>query len=50
MGHKFPCNILIKLHVGCEMLDERPNLSKKKGILKKLLDCNQCETCINKGS
>ena len=30
VGHNFPCNILIKLHVGCEMLDERPKLSKKK--------------------
>ena len=52
MGHKFPCNMLIKLHVGCEMLDELPKLSTKKkyGILKKLLDCNQCKTCINKGS
>ena len=53
MGHKFPCNIFIKLHVGCEMSDELPKLSTKKkkcGILKKLLDCNQWKTCINKGS
>ena len=50
VGYNFPCNVLIKLDVVCEILDERPKLSKKYGILKILLDCNQCETCINKGS
>ena len=29
-GHNLPCNILIKLHVGCKMLDKRPKLSEKK--------------------
>ena len=28
VGHNLTCNILIKLVVDCEVLDERPKLSK----------------------